>query len=204
MMWKWNDGTDYLMHHGIKGQKWGVRNYQYEDGTLTPAGKERYNLNQFGSKFGFHSRKKKVGSSAISGIKTAGYSSSSSVTGYNGYAGVGSNASAAGYMKDLNLFYKNLKSMSDEEFIENVDDLLDATLANYVKNGLLTKKDILDYAERLAYSVGAALKENPKDFNNALTVKGQNEYDKLRDRASARSDMKTGITSRGYNKVMEK
>lgn len=25
-MWKWNDGTDYLMHHGIKGQKWGVRN----------------------------------------------------------------------------------------------------------------------------------------------------------------------------------
>ena len=25
-MWKWNDGTDYLMHHGIKGQKWGIRN----------------------------------------------------------------------------------------------------------------------------------------------------------------------------------
>ena len=38
----WNDGTDYLMHHGIKGQKWGIRNYQYEDGTLTPEGRERY------------------------------------------------------------------------------------------------------------------------------------------------------------------
>lgn len=32
----------YLMHHGIRGQKWGIRRYQNEDGTLTEAGKERY------------------------------------------------------------------------------------------------------------------------------------------------------------------
>ena len=32
----------YLMHHGIKGQRWGVRRYQNEDGSLTPAGKKRY------------------------------------------------------------------------------------------------------------------------------------------------------------------
>ena len=30
-----------LIHHGIKGMKWGVRRYQNEDGTLTPAGKKR-------------------------------------------------------------------------------------------------------------------------------------------------------------------
>ena len=37
----WTDGAE-LYHHGIKGQKWGQRNYQYEDGTLTPAGEARY------------------------------------------------------------------------------------------------------------------------------------------------------------------
>lgn len=31
-----------LTHWGIKGQKWGVRRYQNEDGTLTAAGKARY------------------------------------------------------------------------------------------------------------------------------------------------------------------
>lgn len=31
----------YLAHHGILGMKWGVRRYQNEDGTLTPAGKKR-------------------------------------------------------------------------------------------------------------------------------------------------------------------
>lgn len=32
-----------LYHWGIKGMKWGVRNYRNEDGTLTTAGKARYN-----------------------------------------------------------------------------------------------------------------------------------------------------------------
>ena len=32
----------YLQHHGIKGQKWGIRRYQNPDGSLTTAGRERY------------------------------------------------------------------------------------------------------------------------------------------------------------------
>lgn len=32
-----------LMHHGTKGMRWGVRRYQNKDGSLTAAGKKRYN-----------------------------------------------------------------------------------------------------------------------------------------------------------------
>lgn len=36
-MWQY----DYLCHHGIKGQRWGIRRFQNEDGTLTAAGLRR-------------------------------------------------------------------------------------------------------------------------------------------------------------------
>ena len=40
--------SDYaIAHHGIKGQKWGIRRFQNEDGSLTEAGKKRY-LNKYG------------------------------------------------------------------------------------------------------------------------------------------------------------
>ena len=32
-----------LYHHGTKGMRWGIRRYQTKDGSLTPAGKRRYN-----------------------------------------------------------------------------------------------------------------------------------------------------------------
>ena len=32
---------NYLAHHGIKGQKWGIRRFQNEDGTRTLLGKKR-------------------------------------------------------------------------------------------------------------------------------------------------------------------
>ena len=36
-----------LRHHGIKGQKWGVRRFQNKDGSLTGAGRKRYGTDDF-------------------------------------------------------------------------------------------------------------------------------------------------------------
>ena len=43
----WESG---LAHHGVKGQKWGVRNYQNADGSLTAAGRAHYGVAEGGSK----------------------------------------------------------------------------------------------------------------------------------------------------------
>lgn len=48
-MWQYNNTpSSELYHWGIKGQKWGVRRFQNEDGSLTPEGKRRYGIDDTG------------------------------------------------------------------------------------------------------------------------------------------------------------
>ena len=41
------------MHHGIKGQRWGNRRFQNEDGSYTDAGRARRRVNHVGGPIGF-------------------------------------------------------------------------------------------------------------------------------------------------------
>lgn len=49
---------DELYHHGIKGQKWGVRRFQNEDGTRTAEGKKRYLTEEGRVRFGIAGMRK--------------------------------------------------------------------------------------------------------------------------------------------------
>ena len=46
--------VDELSHHGIIGQKWGIRRFQYSDGSLTEEGKKRYGIREY-----FYDKKEK-------------------------------------------------------------------------------------------------------------------------------------------------
>lgn len=39
--------SNYISHHGIMGQRWGIRRYQNPDGTLTPEGRKRYGSSDY-------------------------------------------------------------------------------------------------------------------------------------------------------------
>lgn len=67
-MWEYNYGpsSDELYHYGIKGMKWGVRRYQNKDGSLTSAGKKRYNQNDWSDDAKEASRLKKKSVSQMS------------------------------------------------------------------------------------------------------------------------------------------
>lgn len=62
--------TDYLMHHRIKGQKWGIRRFQNPDGTLTREGKAKYKTDiKFKNKWDkFAEREKTINKLTESGV----------------------------------------------------------------------------------------------------------------------------------------
>lgn len=65
--------SDYLEHHGILGMKWGVRRFQREDGSLTPAGKKRKSSNNREFKENRHDRAARASQRDADDLRKHGY-----------------------------------------------------------------------------------------------------------------------------------
>ena len=105
-----------LYHHGIKGQKWGVRRYQYADGTYTPAGRKRYGVSQNAS------RMERMASTMEMRVKDCANTARTQVTGrqyVDGYLKKGTTFSRIQTSKDFEnfAFYATYKKADSDKYM---------------------------------------------------------------------------------------
>ena len=65
----YESNNNYLAHHGILGQKWGVRRYQNYDGSLTALGRKHRGLGEKGAKSAVSDVKKLIKNAQKAGAK---------------------------------------------------------------------------------------------------------------------------------------
>lgn len=163
-----------LQHHGIKGQRWGIRRFQNKDGSLTPAGEKRYaiesnktiQINKDGSRtiprdFAFN----RVGKESIDINQAGGL-----------YVSYGK-ADAARYMKSLGptplgkLLGTASTTVQHLTVKENLKMPSDSQTASETAKLLLSNKSLLDTFNKsvysFAYNDGDGITES--DLKNTLS-----------------------------------
>lgn len=165
----------YLIHHGIKGQKWGVRRFQNADGSLTPAGKKRYSYSINGNKvtllkqsrgnsdfYDIYSNKK-VGQAIVDNKDDNGSSLD--------WIGIKGKEQRKGYgQESLDLIINDLKK-SGKKYVELEAAGLDPAAKHiYEKRGFKTVKEIKDTDN---FWNGLTLMR--KDLNDSVFISGSSK-----------------------------
>lgn len=165
---------DELYHHGIKGQKWGIRRYQNPDGSLTAAGKKRHNSDNVNKMSNEELRQKVNRMNNEQRYIELTKSSSSSVS---KVADDVERASKTG--GDINKVYKSIKG-DKNPYAKMANQGIDAT----AKAARLTKKVDNVVQNKKAEKVALKKLEKMSDKELAQTVERmdlERQYSRLKD-----------------------
>lgn len=135
--------TDYLMHHGILGQRWGIRRFQNKDGSYTAAGKDRYGDKSERKNKGLTDEQKAlakkiaIGAAVVAGTALAAYGA------YKLYdSGVLNDALDKFVKKGENSVKENIRkggqsvSSNNNKSLTNEEELRDKIPKKYLEKGL--------------------------------------------------------------------
>ena len=149
-----------LQHFGIKGMKWGVRRYQNKDGSLTPAGKKRYDESDEEREKKEKSKKTKA-KVATAAVATAAIATTAAMNKdkiKKGVDFVNANKPSKGEKKETTVEdYKEglKKTQSADKALQGIKELVnkadDVAYAKKVRNDLtqMTDKDLQQAVNRL-------------------------------------------------------
>ena len=165
--------NDYLMHHGIKGMKWGVRRYQNPDGSLTDAGRRRYDVGK-----PLAEQAKKAAKSIRKGAEAAAGKAKSIYRTVDRYL-----AKRAAKVGNAEKFMKHTKNLTDDEIkaalnrintIQSIDNLR----AQRQKNNY-ERFDRSVKAIKTSVEIGVAAGKGLRKFSKWISKSDEDDADKL-------------------------